>query len=410
MRQGRVWKRCRKCAAKVTDRRCPRCGADEAAWSFKVDTSAPGEPRKQTERTGFATKSDAIAAMNLLQGEKRDGTHVPPSKQLVADYLATWIAGGAGGVRPWTLKGYSSVVRNHLVPGIGRIPLQLITRGHLRALYAELGKTGQAKGTKAGTALSPKSVHNVHIVIGAALNDAIEDGLLRANPATGALKPPKGRAEMSTWTREELAAFLSTIADPRDYALWRLAAYSGLRRGELLGLRWIDIKWNLSSLSIQQQLGLDSDADGERDLAPLKTDNGRRSISLDAATLEVLRDQQQAQEFERRAWGEAYGNRGLVFCRPDGSPHDPDVITHRFERAAVAGGVRRIRLHDLRHTHATLALEAGIDISVVSRRLGHADVGFTARVYAHVTERLQRDAAAKLSAYLEPMPGAHAAP
>jgi integrase len=258
---------------------------------------------------------------------------------------------------------------------------------------------------KVGTGLSEKSVHNIHICLRAALNDAIEDGLLRTNPASKALKPPADVTEMVTWTREELATFLASVVGETEHALYRVAAYTGLRRGELLGLRWSDVKWNLSQLSVQQQLGLDVDGDGQRDLAPVKTSNGRRAISLDAPTLRVLERQQAAQEFERRSWGEAYRNLGLVFCRPDGAPLDPDVVTSRFERQSKAAGLKAIRLHDLRHTHATMLLEAGVDISVVSRRLGHADVGFTARVYTHVTARLQLDAAAKLSAYLEPATG-----
>jgi len=368
-----------------------------------VDIAPPGEPRKQKGKAGFDTKAAAVAAMNELQASKTAGTYIEPSRLPLGDYLATWIAGGAGGVRPWTLKGYGSIVTHHVTPALGRIPLQKLTRAELKAFYAELRRTGMRKGRGAGTTgLSEKSVHNVHICLRAALNDAIEDGLLRTNPATGALKPPKGGQEMVTWTREELADFLAGVAGETDHALYRVAAYTGMRRGELLGLRWSDVKANLSQLSVQQQLGLGRGPDGERDLAPVKSSNGRRAISLDAETLRVLEQQRTAQLFERRSWAEAYRDRDLVFCRPDGTAMDADTVTAQFERQVQRSGLRPLRLHDLRHTHATMLLEAGVDISVVSRRLGHADVGFTARVYAHVTARLQLDAAAKLSAYLEP--------
>jgi len=138
-------------------------------------------------------------------------------------------------------------------------------------------------------------------------------------------------------------------------------------------------------------------------LRTVKTGNGRRPISLDAETLRILEEHRRQQEFGRRSWGDAYKALDLVFCHHDGSPLDPDTVTSQFGQAVARSGVRRIRLHDVRHTHATLLLEAGVDISVVSRRLGHADVGFTARVYAHVTAHLQFDAAARLSAYLEPV-------
>lgn len=404
MKRGYLYRRCTKCGARVTERRC-RCGGESISWTFVVDAAAPGERRKQVSRSGFATKGEAVAAMSRLQVEKSEGTHIEPSRLTLGAYLERWVNAGCGGVRDWTLRGYGSVVKHHLIPTLGSLPLQKLTRTDIKALYAGLRASGSVKGRKAGTGLSEKSVHNVHICLRAALNDAVEDGLLRTNPASKALKPPEGGDEMVTWTREELTAFLHSVSGTGDYALFRVAAYSGLRRGELLGLRWVDVKRQLRSISIQQQLGLRKDAEGMRELAPVKTKHGRRSVPLDEATLQVLDDLRQAQEFQRRRWGSAYRDLGLLFCRPDGSPHDPDSITGRFEQLVKASGLRRLRLHDLRHTAATLLLEAGVDISVVSRLLGHADVGFTARVYAHVTERLQRDAADKLSAYLEPRAG-----
>ena len=403
MRAGHVFKRCGRCGTRIAERRCAKCGGDDFTWAFRVDVARAGEPRAQKGQGGFPTKAAALTAMAGLQTAKADGTYIEPSRLTLGAYLDQWVAAGCGGVRPWTLKGYVSVVANHIKPRLGTIPLQKLTRAELKAFYAQLRTDGYAKGRKAGSGLSEKSVHNVHIALRAALNDAIEDGLMRTNPATGALKPPGPGAEMVTWIREDLAAFLESLKGERDFALYRLAAYTGLRRGELLGLRWSDVKWNLSSLAIQQQLGLDDDDDGERDLAPVKTGNGRRAISLDAETLRILEEHRRQQEFGRRSWGDAYKALDLVFCHHDGSPRDPDTVTSQFGQAVGRSGVRRIRLHDVRHTHATLLLEAGVDISVVSRRLGHADVGFTARVYAHVTARLQLDAAAKLSAYLEPV-------
>jgi integrase len=171
------------------------------------------------------------------------------------------------------------------------------------------------------------------------------------------------------------------------------------------------VKWNIRSLSVQQQLGLDDDDDGERDLAPVKTPKGRRAVSLDDDTIRMLHGHRAAQEFERRSWGPAYGDRDLVFCRADGTAHDPDTITHRFERLVERAGLKDIGgPHSLRHTHATLLLEAGVDISVVSRRLGHASVAFTAKIYAYVTARLQLDAATRYSAYVAGDDGSAALP
>lgn len=186
------------------------------------------------------------------------------------------------------------------------------------------------------------------------------------------------------------------MVDDRNYALYRLALYSGMRRGELLGLAWPDIRWDAEVVAVQTQLSGEDDPD--LDGAPTKSDAGRRSIRLDAESMAVLRDHREAQGFERKR--EGYQDRGLVFCRVDGRPHAPDTISGQFERLIKRADLPRIRFHDQRHTYATLALEAGVDIVTVSERLGHASINTTAKRYAHVTSRLQEMAAERFAAYV----------
>jgi len=205
---------------------------------------------------------------------------------------------------------------------------------------------------------------------------------------------------MKTWTREQLDVFLEVARGDRHYPLYVLAAHSGMRRGELLGLKWDDVKLGSASISVQEQLGVDDD--GEDDLMgrATKTPAGRRSIKLEPFVVAVLREHQQAQQFERNAWGDGYrGN--LVFCLSNGSPYHPDTITGQFERACRKSGLPLIRLHDLRHTHATLWLEAGGRMLVLSQRLGHASQRTTADRYAHVTDPLQDEDLTRFAAYME---------
>ena len=258
--------------------------------------ASAGAPRRQRLKSGFSTKAAAIAAMNELQVTRVAGTHVEPTKLTVGDYLKLWVAGGCGGVRPWTLRGYSAVVRVHLVPRIGAVRLQSLSRSEIKALYGDLRESGFARNptperlqhlrqmaaryqelrrgpnprsavrtlvqetghpevtvrywtrrcralgmlpdsgpAPATNGLSAKSVWNIHICLRAALNDAVEDGLLRSNPAKGVLKPPRGQKRIKTWTREEMAAFLNHVRQHRNYALYHVALYTGMRRGELLG-------------------------------------------------------------------------------------------------------------------------------------------------------------------------------
>ena len=474
MREGCVFRQCTRCRRRVTfrERRCPACNHERLSWGYTVDLAAPGAPRDQRKKMGFATKAGALEDMNRAQAAKVDGTYVEPSRQTLGEYLSMWVKGGCGGVRPWTLKGYEAIVRVHIVPRLGRMPLQQLARPHIKALYQDLraggyspkltpdhrrrledvalrhrlvieagvtspvralveelgrpeatvrtwlrrcrqlgllsdGRQDQRKPSPRG--LSPKSVWNVHICLRAALNDALEDGLIRSNPAKGALKEPSSHQEMKTWTVEELRSFLDFGQQDRNFALYRLTAYSGMRRGELMGLRWRDVKFHLGSVSVQQQLGLDDDendddgtaADTAPAFVPVKTSAGRRSIRLDDMTIDLLRRHRAAQEFERNSWGDRYHDHDLVFCRPDGQPQNPDTVSGQFDRLVRDSRLKRIRFHDLRHTHATLLLEAHVDVTVVSRRLGHANVQITAERYAHVTAKLQYDAAERFSALVD---------
>ncbi len=171
-----------------------------------------------------------------------------------------------------------------------------------------------------------------------------------------------------------------------------------MRRRELLGLRWKDVDLDGARLSVRQQLVRAAE---QVTFGPPKTKAGRRSISLDPGTVAVLRAHQKAQQRERWNFGEAYEDHDLVFCRPDGHSHDPDVITHQFERAVYAAGVKRIRFHDLRHTHASLLLQANVHPKVVQVRLGHSSIMVTLDRYSHVIPNMQDEAAAKFGAVVD---------
>lgn len=403
MREGQIFRRCRTCGAKAEAKRCPKCGGDKITWAYRVDVAPLGAPRDRRLKGGFKTKAEAAAAMAELQVDKASGAYVEPSRRTLGDYLEAWLAAGAGGhVRGSTLRHYRVAVRLHIAPRLGSMPLQAVSRLDVKGLYAELRASGNVR---TGGPLSAKSVHDYHIVLRAALEDARQDGLIRTNPAAGAyIRPRASRGEVRTWTAEELRAFLEFAADHRDFPLWRLAAQSGMRQGELLGLRWRDFEPAASRLLVRQQW---TRQEAALEFGPPKTSSGVRTVELDPGTIDVLRQHRAAQEFERRSWGPAYRtDLDLVFARPDGSAHDPDVVRHRFDRmlGRKAVPVPRIRFHDLRHTHATLLIEAGVDLRTVSERLGHSSTLVTMELYGHVTPKLRQDAAAKIGALIDGPP------
>lgn len=399
MRRGHTFKRCSRCGRRVAERRCQRCGWDAFSWSFVVDIAPPGFPRHQQRRGGFVTRAEAIEGMARLQVEMQEGTYVKPSRLTTGDYLNLWIqrVSREGSIRPTTAKAYEVAVRLHSVPYIGTIPLQQLTRANLRQLYASLRESGLRRGGPGG--LSPKGVHNVHLALHRALEDAVDDGLIKVNPATRAHRITPPRREMTSWSAVELHRFLEAVADLPSFPLWRLAASTGMRRGELLGLRWTDIDLERGVLTVQRQLLRNGHAIV---IGQPKTNAGRRSIYLDKTTISSLVEHRRRQA-ELRGLRTAQAQRmiDLVFCRANGQPHDPDVITNQFRRLILSLGMPRIRFHDLRHTHASLALQAEVHPKVVQERLGHASVKLTLDTYAHVLPPMHADAARRFSALVD---------
>lgn len=402
MRLGSVFRQCTRCKHRVAarDRRCPKCGYERFGWAYVVDLGAPGSRRDQRKRSGFMTKAEAISDMQASQAAKAAGSYVEPTKLTVGRYLEDWIAAGSGGVRESTLRGYRVCVERHIVPRIGAVPLQAVTRLQIQAMYGDLSRSGNTRWTGG---LSAKSVHNVQICLHTALEEAVRNRLLAHNPSDGSHKKPRDRPEMRCWTLGELRVFLTAAAGSHDSALYRMAAQTGMRRGELLGLRWRDLDLERGVASVRQQW---SRQGGTLRLGPPKTRNALRSIDLDIGTVEMLRNHRAVHEFERRSWGEEYRtDLDLVFGGVHGGPQDPDVVYRRFarlvRRLSQQSGIQTIRMHDLRHTHATLLLEDGLDAKYVSERLGHDSVQTTLELYGHVTSRRRRDAAKRIGAMVD---------
>jgi integrase len=279
---------------------------------------------------------------------------------------------------------HKSKVEVHLTPAIGGIPLQRLTPGHLNALYADLLERG----------LSARTVLHVHATIRRALADATRWGLVPHNVALLASPPRPGRPELRVWTAAELRAFLAAVEGDRLYALWLLAASTGMRRGELLGLSWPDADLGRARVAVRRSLVT---VGHEVVVSEPKTAKGRRSVALDPATVSALKAWRKVQAAERLAWGPAWTDSGLVFTREDGRPLHPREVTRAFTRHVLAADLPVIRLHDLRHTHATLALAAGVHPKVVQERLGHANIAITLDTYSHAVPALEEQAAAAVA-------------
>ena len=314
---------------------------------------------------------------------KMDKGWKDPEKITLGRYLTErWLPGQKARLKPSSLASYEQLIRSHVLPAIGAVQLQKLTAEDLDGLYAQLG--GSHK---------PKTIRNLHGLLRKALADAERKGSVLRNVADLA-DPPKlsagKRSEMRIWTAPQLGAFLSQIESHRLYPAYFLVSHTGVRRGEVLGLRWRDVDLSAGRLSIHQAI---ISVGYEIRVSDVKTDHGRRNVDLDERTVAVLRRWQRRQAEERLAIGSRHKDHGLVFCRPEGTPLHPDYFSQTFDRAVARSGLPVIRLHDLRHTHASILLAAGVPVKIVSERLGHSTPAFTMSVYQHVIPGMGADAA-----------------
>jgi integrase len=367
-------------------------------WTLVADVGGPGE-RKQTRRRGFATRKRAQAELTRILTSLEQRTYVAPNPQTAAVFLTeTWLPAIEHTIKPATFYSYRRNLRLHVsARAFGRRQLQDVTPADLNALCGLL-----LAGDGMHRALSPRSVRYVHTIVHRALKDAVKWQAIVRNPAEAA-DPPRGSSspEMRTWSGAELGRFLEHVAGDRLAGAWWLLATTGMRRGEVLGLRWSDVDLDAGAARITRTLiTTGARRKGEPAMAwgTPKTAKGRRSVALDSATVSALRQHRARQLAERLAAGEAYEDGDLVVCLADGTPLHPKTLSYTFEREVRRAGLPTIRLHDLRHTHATLALRAGVHPRVVQERLGHANVSITLDTYSHVDLDMQAVAAARVAA------------
>ncbi|MGH7749652.1 MAG: tyrosine-type recombinase/integrase, partial [Candidatus Dormibacteria bacterium] len=251
----------------------------------------------------------------------------------------------------------------------------------------------------------PRTVRYIHTILHRAFKDAIRWGRLARNPADAA-DPPRASADnrpaMKTWTAEQVGSFLVHTAAHRLYAAFLVLATTGMRRGEALGLRWCDLDLETGRASVAQTVIV---VNHQVMIGTPKTAAGRRTVALDPGTAAALRDHRRRQLAERLLMGAGFTDHGLVFCRPDGGPLHPERFSRTFTEQSAKAGLPLIRLHDLRHTWATLALSAGVHPRVAQERMGHSTVGITLGTYSHVAEGMQADAAALVAGLMTGSPG-----
>ncbi len=364
--------------------------------------------------------------MDRLRNSVTTSSYVAPQRQTLSEFLAVdWLPAVRHQLARSTSESYDRNICNHVIPVLGGLQLRQIDGAVLNRFYATLLESGRKRGQQS-PGLKARTVRYIHTIVHAALDDAVRWRRLVANPADQATPPSASAAkspEMRVWTGAEVRRFLQLCEGDRYYFPFALLVLTGCRRGEVLGLRWADIDWERNDRRAGRVVTL---AAIRQTVIPLTKASGRgregriatrtksdkpRVIELDSATVAMLRKWREQQAEERALIGAGYHDNDLIFCRPDGRPYHPEAFSKTFDRRLRQrrfAQLPTIRLHDLRHTWATLALIAGVDVTIVSRQLGHSSPAITQSIYQHVVRGLQSDAAERVAALIfgedEPSP------
>jgi len=361
----------------------------ERSWQITLDigTGPDGKRRRYFETVHSTRKSDAQKRLNELLVNLEKGIYTPPGRLTVGEHLHNWLEGYVKtNCSQRTLDGYQNIVKRYLIPALGQVQLKHL---HPQAIQSYYGKAIEK--------VSARTVHKHHRLLSQALKYAVRQGYLGRNPCELVDSPSwKGRA-MRTLTPAEVEALFDVAKDSYYYPVYYTAVSSGLRQGELLGLRWRDIDLDFLSISVSRVL---YKRRGICQFKEPKTARSRRRVAMTPKLALFLREYRTEREALYRELGKELTLDYLVFAYPDGRPLDPSVLSHEFARIAKQAGLERVRFHDLRHTFASLMLLRGGKPKVISEALGHASVAFTMDTYSHIIEGMQSDAMALLDEVL----------
>jgi len=362
-------------------------------WSFTVDIGRDPKTGKRKQKTvsGFRTKKEAEAACAELLSQLHRGYIIDHSNQTVAEYLKEWLEDYAKPkLKPSTFSRYESVIRVLAIPELGKIPLKDLKIHHCQKFLNQLLKLGRKSSY----------ISFVHRVLHAAFEQAVELEKIPRNPFDHVKGPKVTREKKNTWSVEEIQKFLQAAKsyNPNYYIAYLIAIHTGMRKAEVLALRWEDIDFENKRISVTQSVMIHQ---GQYITSDLKTTSSSRVITIDDVLIAELKKHKVLQNQQKLALGSGYEDRQLVCATPIGHFLSPNMANQHMRKICEIAGMPYIRFHDLRHTHATLLLKLGENVKVVSERLGHSTSRITLDIYSHVTPDMQEAAAQKIGRVLQ---------
>jgi integrase len=372
-----------------------RRAKDSYTIVLNLGTDPETGKRRQQWVTVRGTKKDAERRLSELLNQLDTGTFVKPRKIAVGEYLQQWLADYAElHCSPKTIESYRQVINSHIMPELGGIKLVELEARHLQTMFAKKRESG----------LSARTVRYLYSLMSQVLRYAVRQGILNRNVAQNTEPPRVEHRELNTIRPEQINIFLEAARETSHYALFYLLLHTGLRRGEALALKWKNVDMGLASLGVQAYISVTlslGKVDGKTYIREPKTSSGRRRVALPPSLTLVLQQHKLKQQESFALLGKILTDDDYVFCHHDGTPLDPSTVSHSFAHALRKAGLPPMPLHGLRHSHATLLLQAGTHPRVVMERLGHSSIRVTLDTYSHVVGGLQESAAQRFDDFVE---------
>jgi len=353
----------------------------DGRWEGRVVIGYDDKGNPKTKSVLAHTKSECVEKLEMLKEEcGRTAEKLKPDMPF-GEWIDFWYKYfSSPKLRPTTQATYENRIYGHIIPSVGKIPLSKLTQNDLQQFYAKLKRTGRKVNVELkGTGVSDRMVRSCHALCRSSLEKAVEEGLITRNPSIGCKLPPKKNGEMKVLTQNEIVRLLNQAYDEGYYEMFLLELTTGMRRGEILGLKWRDLNLETGELNIKRQLTT-------KGISVPKTKSSIRTVLLPPDMLDLLREMKKTAKYD---W---------IFPSPvkEGEPRNPTAITKRFRIMLERAHCKHVRFHDLRHTFATMALENGMDVKTLSAMIGHVSSETTLNIYSHVTDTMRAQAAVKI--------------
>lgn len=367
----------------------------DGRWEARFTVGRDPGTGKQVQRSVYgSTQKEVRQKLAQITAELDAGTYSKPSKMTVGEWLDIWERDYLGSVKRSTAQLYHHQIHLYLRPAFGAVKLEHLSTHHIQRFYNSLAGERDGKGP-----LSPKTVKNIHGIFHKALQQAVSIGYLRFNPSDACTLPRVEKAEIKPLDEQQISAFLHAIQGHRYETLYKVALFTGMREGELLGLMWDCVDFEAGTITVKRQLRREQKKGGEYYISTPKNGKGR-IISPAPSVMQLLRVHKAQQAKKRLQLGPMWTDMGLVFPDDTGGYLSSKSVYSCFKRIMARLGTPSTRFHDLRHSYAVAAIRAGDDIKTVQGNLGHHTAAFTLDVYGHVTEQMKQDSAQRMERFI----------